>query len=233
MKKTAGLITLIILLVGLVFSQEIKNGQYGGLGGGDIGAQWLDVEELNAELKAAGLPELNDVALANGGGGYGIMGKFIIGGEGYSISTKEKSGVDTVQLNIGYGTFNLGYLILSKQAFRMYALGGIGGGGISLKISQNPESTNFDDNFSTFNENTFSTGFPIFKVGINADYILSFSDDEAAGGLALGLAAGYTYAPVGLVSDWKLSDSTIEGVPNFGPTGPYISFRIGGGGLAF
>jgi preprotein translocase subunit SecG len=34
MKKTVWLITLIILLVGLVFSQEVKNGQYGGLGGG-------------------------------------------------------------------------------------------------------------------------------------------------------------------------------------------------------
>lgn len=233
MKKSVWLITLIILLVGLVFSQEVKNGQYGGLGGGDIGAQWLDVKDLNAQLKAAGLPELKDVALANGGGGYGVIGRFITGGEGYSIFTKEKLSGNTVQLNIGYGTFTLGYLILSKQAFRMYALGGIGGGGISLKISQDPVSTDFDGNLSTFNENTFYTEFPIFKVGINADYILSFSDDEAAGGLAIGLAAGYTYAPVGLVSDWKLSDRTIGSVPNFGPTGPYITFRIGGGGLAF
>jgi len=233
MKKTVWLITLIILLIGLVFSQEVKNGQYGGLGGGDIGVQWLDVEELNAQLKAAELPELNDVAWANGGGGYGVIGRFITGGEGYSIFTNEKKGGNTVQLNIGYGTFNIGYLILSKQAFRMYALGGIGGGGISLKISQDPASSDFDDNLSTFNENTFYTEFPIFKVGINADYILSFSDDEAAGGLAIGLAAGYTYAPVGLVSNWKLSDRTIGDVPNFGPTGPYITFRIGGGGLAF
>lgn len=233
MKKTVWLTTLIILLVGLVFSQKVKNGQYGGLGGGDIGAQWLDVKELNTQLKAAGLPELNEVALANGGGGYGIMGRFIIGGEGYGIATKEKSGEKTVQLDIGYGTFNIGYLIFSKQSFRMYVLGGIGGGGISLKISQDPDSTDFEDTLSTFNENTLYTEFPIFKVGINADYILSFSDDERAGGLAIGLAAGYTYAPVGLVSSWKLSERTIGNVPNFGPTGPYITFRIGGGGFAF
>lgn len=233
MKKTVLLITLIILLVGLVFSQEVKNGQYGGLGGGDIGAQWLDVEELNTQLKAAGLPELKDVALANGGGGYGVMGRIIIGGEGYGITTKEKSGGKTVQLDIGYGTFNVGYLILSKQAFRMYVLGSIGGGEISLKIFQNPDSTDFEDNLSTFNENTFSTEFPIFKVGINADYILSFSNDKAAGGLAIGLAVGYTYAPVEWVSEWKLSDRNMGGVPNFGPTGPYITFRIGGGGFAF
>ncbi|ABX30882.1 conserved hypothetical protein [Petrotoga mobilis SJ95] len=233
MKKTGWLITLIILLIGLVFSQEVKNGQYGGLGGGDIGAQWLDVKELNTQLTAAGLPELKDVALANGGGGYGVMGRFLIGGEGYGISTNEKESGKTVQLDIGYGTFNIGYLIFSKQAFRIYALGGIGGGGIELKISQDPASSDFDSNLSTFNQNTFYTEFPIFKVGINADYILSFSDDEAAGGLAIGLAVGYTYAPVGLISDWQLSERTIGSVPNFGPTGPYITFRIGGGGLAF
>jgi len=233
MKKSIWLVTLIILLVGSIFSQGLNIGQFGGLGGGDFGAQWLDVKELNTQLKAVGFPELKDVSLVNGGGGYGVIGRFIIGGEGYGLINSEKSGENMVELSIGYGTFNLGYLILSNQAFRMYALGGIGGGETSLKIFKDPDSTDFESIFVDFNENTIYTQFPVFKVGINADYILSFSNNDAAGGLAIGLAAGYIYAPMGWVSDWKLSDRTITEVPNFGPTGPYITFRIGGGGFAF
>lgn len=232
-KKSLLLISLILLLSFMSFAELERGGQYGGLGGADIGAQWIDVENLNTMLQNETLPQLKDVAMVNGGGGYGVMGRFIIGGEGYTISTRNKSNEKTVQLDIGYGLFDLGYLVFSRNALRVYVLGGIGGGEMTLKISQEPGSSDFSDLLENFYENYINTEFPIFKIGLNGDYILTFSGDSAAGGLAIGISAGYVFAPVGYVSQWRLGEKTIGEVPDFGPSGPYVTIRIGGGGIAF
>lgn len=232
-KKSFLLISLILLLSFMSFAELERGGQYGGLGGADIGAQWIDVENLNKVLQSKNLPQLNDVVMVNGGGGYGVMGRFIIGGEGYAISTRNKSNKKTVQLDIGYGLFDLGYLVFSRNALRVYILGGIGGGEMSLITSQEPELSDFNSQLENYNENHFNTEFPVFKIGLNGDYILTFSGDSAAGGLAIGISAGYVFAPVGYVSQWRLAEQTIGDVPDFGPSGPYVTIRIGGGGIAF
>ena len=41
------------------------------------------------------------------------------------------------------------------------------------------------------------------------------------------------FAPFDPIGGWKVSDTSVSNVPKFGPTGPYITIKIGGGGFAF
>lgn len=229
------LVSLIVIIVAsLSFSQGFSGGEFGGLGGGDFGAKWMDLGELNKMLNDNNLPTFSNPAFYTGGGGYALIGKTLYGGEGYGITLSEKADDYTVELDVGYGLFDIGYLIYAKQSLRVYGMGGVGFGGMTFKVSEFPDSKKFEDLLTDYHENLFISGpIPIFKIGFGADYILTFKASSSTGGFAIGISAGYVFAPFDPIGGWKLSDTSVSNVPKFGPTGPYITIKIGGGGFAF
>ncbi|HOP25504.1 MAG TPA: hypothetical protein PLO45_09360 [Defluviitoga sp.] len=229
------IVSLIVLIIAsLTFSQGFFSEEFGGIGGVDIGAKWMDVSELNKMLKKNKLPELSGPAFLAGGGGYALLGKVLYGGEGYGIYMLEKADEYTLKLDVGYGLFDIGYLIYAKQALRIYGIGGVGFGGMKFNISKDPTSKKFDDLLTNYWENSFESGvIPIFKIGAGADYILAPKGSSSTGGLAIGISAGYVFAPFDPIGGWELSDTSVSNVPKFGPTGPYITIKIGGGAFVF
>jgi hypothetical protein len=97
----------------------------GGRGFFMVGANTMDIDKLNARLKNNGYQTFSKTGIAFGGGGFGILNRLIIGGEGFGVSLGSKSGTvgaDTYKtsLNGGYGLFKIGYVVYKRGGFIFY-----------------------------------------------------------------------------------------------------------------
>ncbi|MFW6180862.1 MAG: hypothetical protein ACOC8N_03870 [Spirochaetota bacterium] len=196
-----------------------------------FGMHWLQISELNDELRANGLATFSSLHYTYGGGGYGVIGsRFIVGGEGHGFSQEASTGTYVQRLSGGFGFFNLGYILLEQWGFRVFPLAGIGGGGLTLRISQIANHT-WDDIMdpTSFEEVQVSTGGFLAHLGAGLDYRLRLGEhEEGEGGLLLGVRAGYT-VPFSR-ADWSMGSQNVIGGPNIGVEGLYLRFVIGGWG---
>jgi len=163
-----------------------------------VGYLHLDLDGLNSDLLAAGLPRLEQDHLTLGGAGYGSSGRFLIGGEGHALIGEDETTADgSRQLSPsgGYGLFRIGYLAFSRSQLDVYPLLGIGGGGMSLTIAERSAPT-FDDVLADPERAArLSTGMFLLDLGVGANYRVAVGDDDEEGGFLVGLQAGYTFAP--------------------------------------
>ena len=205
----------------------------GGMGYSMFGWGTLDIEALNSRLESKGYSSMSDNFFSVGGGGHGIINnKVIIGGEGHTLLGEEiTSGNYKNSINVGYGFFNVGYIVYSKKQLRLYPLLGIGGGGINLKIKEKPVSLSFDDVLNDPERSVeLSTGGFLLSFAVGMDYLLLLGgDEEGEGGLVFGLRAGYTLSP--FKRGWEMDEIEISGAPDIGITGPFIRLMFGGGGF--
>ncbi|MGB9772167.1 MAG: hypothetical protein ACPLX7_09395 [Candidatus Kapaibacteriota bacterium] len=197
------------------------------------GIQILNISNLNSKLQDKNYPKLSSSFTSFGGGGHAFIANFVVGGEGHGLFGKDVTNDKyTLNMSAGYGIFDLGYVIISKAGFNLYPIVGIGGSGLSLKITERTIPT-FDeilDNPKGHLE--LSSGSLLLHFAVGLDYIVSFgSDGDSRGGVLLGLRAGFTYTPV--AGDWEMGDVKIAGGPETGVTGAYIRLLVGGGGAAF
>ncbi len=124
-------------------AQEIIKG---GKGYFMLGGNIIDIQNLNSRLETKGYPKFSDKFISLGGGGHSIIGKVIIGGEGHGLIKKEASNENyKSSLGVGYGFFDLGYIVFSTENLSLYPLLGLGGGGMSLKIMEKETHPSFDD----------------------------------------------------------------------------------------
>ncbi|MBM4176006.1 MAG: hypothetical protein FJ213_07515 [Ignavibacteria bacterium] len=239
MKKSIQAKTIITILLSIVlcttaFSQEetISKDDAGGRGFFMLGWSMMNLDELNTKLENRGYSKLSDNFISFGGIGYGMIGSILLGGHGNALSGKEiVSGVYKTSMSAAYGFFDLGYLLYSDGAINVYPLIGIGGGSMSLKIFEN-KILSFDEILDNPKRSVeLSTGGFLINAALGADYLFQLGEDERGkGGIAVGIRAGYIFAP--LKGDWKMNEIEITGSPNLGITGPYIQFMIGGGGFS-
>jgi hypothetical protein len=128
----------------------------GGGGQFDIGVAFLNLDEINAQVRQMGIPALSDNVLILGGKGYGRIGNFIIGGAGYGTWT-ESSGIPDccaryARLDLGYGGLLLG---ATTYGSRHSLMGGIILGGGQAKITRRRNSrdiTGWDDAWGPFRD---------------------------------------------------------------------------------
>ncbi len=202
----------------------------GGRGFFIIGGSWINLNDLNSKLESKGYSKLSENLISLGSGGYGRIGRFIIGGEGHALAGKDViSGDYKTSIGIGYGFFDIGYLIYTNGGLNIYPMLGIGGGGLGLKIFENKTAT-FDDvlNNPKRSSELSISGF-LFNVAVGIDYLLKLGEDERGkGGLVFGIRGGYVFALS--KGDWKLDELGATGVPQIGITGPFIQLIFGGGG---
>jgi hypothetical protein len=209
-------------------------------GGGyfQVGYMMLDVDGLNGTLAGAGYPQLDESFVTLGGGGFGMKGPFLIGGEGHAVigSTETTVGGATqLGLGGGYGLFRVGYLAYSYEDLDVFPMLGVGGGGVSLTLVDRSAPT-FDDVLADPERSSnLSTGSFLLDASLAAFYRFSFTDppsadeDDGPGGLLLGLQAGYTFAPGD--SSWNLDTiNNVAGGPDMKIQGFYVRLAIGGWG---
>ncbi len=205
----------------------------GGMGYSMYGWSTLDIEALNSRLERKGYSSMSDNFFSVGGGGHGIIdNKVILGGEGHGLLGEEvTSGNYKNSVTVGYGFFNVGYIVYSKKQLRLYPLVGLGGGGMNLKIREKPSSLSFDDVLDDPERRVeLSTYGFLLNFAVGMDYLLILGEDEKGkGGLVFGLRAGYTLSP--LKRAWRMDELEISGAPDMGITGPFIRLMFGGGGF--
>lgn len=195
-----------------------------------VGRSVLDLDDLNATLEDAGYANVDDSFISFGGAGYGIVGRVIVGGEGQALAGDDAtSGSYVTSIEAGYGLFDLGYLLVSSGGLNLYPMIGVGAGGMSLRIRERGEPS-FDEVLADPRRGSELSNWGLLvSLDLGADYLVVLGEDnEGAGGIALGVRVGYTFAPY--TSEWSLEDTEIPEGPDVGITGPHVRLMIGGGG---
>ncbi len=227
-------LTKILFVIFLFFNlsnQAISQDKTsGGEGYFMIGMQKIDVKNLNTLLKQYNYPALDENYVSLGGGGYGIVNNFVIGGEGHGLIGSTISNANyKLNSSAGYGVFNVGYVIYHNYGLKIFPLIGFGGGGIDLTIYEK-SSLDFNDIMHNPKRgSSLSLGGLMFNLGLNGTYKLDFSGkDKGDDGLLIGFSAGYTHFLK--LGNWTLFENEISGGPKIGISGFYLRFSIGGGG---
>jgi hypothetical protein len=199
----------------------------------EIGYMALDLDDLNGRLGPEGYPALDGSFLTLGGGGYGERGRLLIGGEGHAVlgaSEDVPDGRRRVSLDGGYGLFRIGFIASSPGGVDVVPALGVGGGGLTLGILERSAPTFGEVLDEPGRSSRLSSGSFLLDASIAAHYrIPSRREDDAEGGLMIGLHAGYTFAAGG--SSWRLDGlNDVSGGPAVRIEGAYIRLAIGGWG---
>lgn len=234
--KLALILSLSIFLIfsSLIFAQEKCCKTTSGRGYFIAGTNVLDLDALNSRLVSNGYKEFSNNFIAIGGGGHGIINKIIIGGQGGTIFGGDETvelGTETFKTSLigGYGFFDVGYIIYSKKGLNIYPFLGLGGGGLTLKIVED-SSPNFDELLTDPKRSVeLNMGGFLLNLALGMDYFIKLGGDETgAGGLVVGVQAGYMIAP--FAGDFQWEANELAGCPDIGFNGPYVKFMFGGGG---
>lgn len=205
------------------------------LGGGAV--DWGDI---NNAFNGAGYEDLAGGLWTFGGGGYGTVGRLLIGGEFYSLEGTEvsSSGGRETRAAGGIGQFNLGYMLVSTETHRLYPLLGLGGQWIGIRVLRSTGTGLGPDlNNPPFNQvlqdpglrsQLARTGFAV-SLGAGAEFTgLRKTRPNGFYGLLIGIRAGYTFVPAR--SDWYLYDVPVIGGPDDIGQGFFVRVTLGGAG---
>jgi len=201
--------------------------KHGGGGAGYFGPGFLffDYAPINRVLSNHRLSSLNKRQFAFGGGGWGQVGRVRIGG--YGIGGSQSVSNDTLDVEVSYGAgfFELGYTLAKDKNFMFTPLFGIGGGGISMKITPSTllyHPVNLDDvlNMPGGIAKVSKGGFTLYP-GLAIDIPFGFA--------GISLKGGYMWTPMS--SSWTIEELNrkIAG-PDFELKGPFASVNIMFGG---
>ncbi len=234
MLRKVVLISLFLLFASSILNAGEKDSREGG-GMGYFMAGWqnINLSGLNKTLGSNDLPEFSESQYSFGGGGHGIMGSFILGGEGHGLNTESKStNLYKVSVSGGYGLFDVGYILFRRGGLILYPMLGIGGAGINVSIS---EKASYDFNEALKNPKRgieLSNGGFITSFSLGADFLLPLGrDGEGTGGLLIGLRGGFIL-PLYKGGSWVYNEQEITNGPSADIRGVFIRLAIGGGGLS-
>ncbi len=222
----------LLTCLGLLFAGVAPAQVVGGGSGWAIhGFQQLDVDALSSHLQGMGIPAPGDRFFANGGGGHGFVGSVVVGGEGMSLFGETgRNDRHTASMSGGYGMAKIGFLAYQTRRLFLYPSLGIGGGQISLKV------TDYDANPNAITE--LNAALFLMDISLGTEYLVELSGNEdGAGGIIVGLQAGYIMTPSKRLwdqdSDADGVDVGISTIPKAGVEGPYLRLIIGGGGFGY
>jgi hypothetical protein len=206
----------------------------GGKGYFAIGWSALDLGPLNDVLQANGYRRFTEDFLSLGGGGYGVLGRFVIGGQGHGYLGE---GRDVAlggqnfrsEVSAGMGFVDLGWVLWSSNGWALTPLVGLGGGGLTLQIDALSAPTFGEVLAQPGHRSKLSTGGFLIDLGASFDFLLRRDDGERRSGPLFGLRAGWVLSPI--EGGWELEGRDIAGGPDLGVSGPYVRILLGGGSL--
>lgn len=231
-KRTS--VPLFIFIFSFCIGKSYAVEKYGGNGYFLFSGHIVPLSDVNSFLKRKGYPQLEAIPLSIGGGGYGIIGRIIIGGEGRGViagGIGENKNYKT-SFSLGYGYINVGYNIFSTEKINLYPTVGIGGGAISVSIEEKkriPSSIDEAVKPENFPRKTeLSRGSLVLNLAIGGDYLLGKTDEKGAAGFIAGFRIGYILPVVN--SRWSIEGTDLNKGPNLNLSGFYFSIVLGGGG---
>jgi len=202
----------------------------GGIGYFGVGTQGLGISGFNTALKSNAYSTFSGSALSLGGGAMAVRGRWILGGEGETFLEKSGSGTNVqTKLSGGYWLANLGYVAFHTKKLLLYPLVGFGRGGLNFRVK--PKTIpDFNTTLATPQQGASldASGW-LLNVALGADYLIAREEREGGPSWALGVRAGYMFAPTR--PGWHLEEDKISGGPSARITGPYIRFQVGIGTL--
>ncbi|MCX7880372.1 MAG: hypothetical protein N2517_06900 [Ignavibacteria bacterium] len=212
-----------------------KNGDGGGAGFFAIGANFINLDNLNNRLSAEGFSKFSSRFISLGGGGQAYIGNLIIGGEGHGLLQENTENPNySTNVSIGYGFFNLGYTLVSTNSVKLYPLLGIGGGGMSLEIQDMNPKSNFEELIKNPRTGTeLSMGAFMLNFALGFDYLLKLdkaNEKSGVGSFIIGIRLGYTLSAI--KSNWVVYEKKISNFPKTSLDGFSIRLHIGAGGFA-
>ena len=225
-----------MVTVGHLNAQNIR----GGFGFGYFGPALNRSQNLQYDLRrSASLGrnlKVNRLEILGGGGGYGLFSNgVLLGGSGMGYTVTDATERGQLNLAMGGGFVNVGYILMKRQNIISFAYIGVGGYETKLRVKNTTEGEPIlvGDQQIRIGEylHLHNQGMS-FEVGY-AFQLLAFSLPEhgSEGGLIVGLQAG-TYIFLG-TEDWH-NESTNDFLLSFSDPftlAPYIRLTIGGGGF--
>lgn len=205
----------------------------GGIGFLSIGYQGANPDQFNQTLTSFGYPDVSGTFTSLGGGGYAMIGKFVVGGHGHA-ATNPKSSYQNFEVGVemAYSYVDIGYVLLSNHNLDVFPMVGAGTGRMTFEIAHDEwmPFTSLLSNPQTgtrINHNAF-----LLNVGVTATYLIDLGNDAfKRNGWMMGIQAGWMIDAFD--NEWQLNENTITEVPEFGMGGPYIRIILGAGGFNY
>lgn len=196
-----------------------------------IGGVGFDLDGLNGALAGRGFDEVSGNMVSVGGGGHAVLGRWILGGEGFGLMPREShtpTGDWRARVSGGGGVVNLGYTVVRVGGTSVYPLIGVGAGALTLEMAERSTPT-FDQVMADpARGSTLTQVTMLVQPAIGIDHFVPVGTaDGVLAGFVVGVRAGYTFAPT--TSDWYLDTMRLPGGPKQGMEGAFIRVVIGGG----
>lgn len=191
-----------------------------GMGYFSVGVAGANLAKLNGMLDQYGYAKFIPAFVTIGGGGFGINNRMIIGGEGHGYLHQEEARKGhKSSINGGYGTFDIGYLLVNKSGMRFYPMFGFGGAVINLKIDTliNPTMNKVLAKPSTGTKLEHAAYMLDFSLNLQMRLQRSFFNYVV-------LKGGYKYADS---KNWRLNDQKLTDGPRVGLSGGYFQLQLG------
>ncbi|GBC84359.1 hypothetical protein HRbin11_00784 [bacterium HR11] len=204
----------------------------GGAGFFTLGLRWTDPGALNRTLTRTGFAPLPDRFVSLGGGGWAVLGRLLLGGEGHGLLDRRTAADGReARLSGGYGFFDLGYVIARSSAWQAYGLVGLGGGRWSLRIQEAGRIPDFPDLLRRpAGGLRLTTGGFLLQAALGLDARVPLvRRPRYQGDFLLGLRVGYVWQPG--EAAWRLEGTPVVGGPDFRLTGPAVRLSLGWQGL--
>jgi hypothetical protein len=241
MRMRSGIFGVALVAVAVCASTTAAEAQRGrtppaqGMGYFATGWQRLDLGDLNTRLQTAGYQPFSEDFVSVGGGGFAVRQRVVIGGEGHAIlgpSGTDAAGTLRTRLAGGSAMFNLGYVVARTPSASLAPMVGIGGGGLTLDILDRAAPT-FDEVLQNPRRSArMTSGSLLLDASAMAQVRLTDGprrDRPGRGGLAVGVRAGYTFAPFS--PEWRTdTGNDIAAGPDTSLDGAYVRVMIGGWG---
>ena len=210
---------------------------------GNVGTMLFDVSKLNARFerpdlklltppRSTGFDAISNDAVGYGIGGYGPIGRLLVGGEYQYADVGEEASPSgrTNRLETTYVMATVGYALFTGWKFTLYPYLGIGGGQVALSLkSRDGGPTVSTTSNPTFDEVVLSPGrsstmkgsYILVQPGLGFDYLLQRNQKDHLG-ITVGMRFSTNLSPNR--TTWKYQGRDVYGGPDVGPVG--TSFRL-------
>lgn len=159
----------------------------GGVGGFTVGMVMPDMDNINQVIKDNTGKEVKIPMLSTGGGGFGLIGRLVMGGSGGGCSQRINGDSVQIDINYGYGFFEPGYALIATKRFQLHLIAGFGGSGGTIFIKPGDYGNVSLDSILKNPRTSSQIEFGSVSVLPSIRMMVSF------GFLNLGLKAGYLY----------------------------------------
>ncbi len=223
-RLTVGLL-LMVPMTGLTATPDFDRGGAGFLA---LGFRWTDLDPLAPALARAGFGPMAGRWVSLGGGGWGVRGRLLLGGEVHGLLDRRPTADGReARLSGGYGFFDLGYVLARTSAGQAYGLVGLGGGRWSLRVQEAGRIPDFPDVLRRPSGSVrLTTGGFLLQAALGLDArVPVVRRPHYRGDLLLGLRVGYVWQPG--EGAWRLEGTPVVGGPDLRLTGPSVRLVLG------